>query len=212
MKRQILLATVALALSSPLALAQSNSNGTMATGAANATAGTAGTAGNGVSTNNSAVANMKGPAGSDMSQINTPGEFVPVAAQSNMLEIQMAKLALKKSQDDQVRKFAQRMIDDHSKAGKNLKQAVQKSDATVNVPSKLDAAHQAKLDKLQGMSGQSFNSTYIDMNLKAHQQAVNLFQTYAKNGQKGPVKTFASKTLPTLKDHLQMITKIAKSS
>ena len=206
MKRQILIASVALALSSPLAIAQSNSNGTMAAGTANATAGTAG------AVQGTAAGNMKGPAGSDLSQINTPAEFVPVAAQSNMLEIQMAKLALKKSQDDQVRQFAQRMVNDHSKAGKNLKQAVQKSDAGVKVPSKLDAAHQAKLDKLQGLSGQSFDTTYVNMNVKAHQQAVNLFQTYSKNGQKGPVRTFASKTLPTLKDHLQMITKIAKSS
>jgi len=46
--------------------------------------------------------------------------------------------------------------------------------------------------------------------LKAHEQAVSLFRRYSRNGRTAPLKDFASKTLPTLEHHLQMIQAISK--
>lgn len=209
MKRQFLVATLALTLTSPLALAQTQSgtgasSGAMSSGSSGTmSSGSSGSMGSG----SSMQSGMSGSSGMTM-DVTTAADFVPMAAQSNMLEIQMAKVALKKSQNKDVRQFANMMVKDHTKAGKDLKAAVQKSGSKMTVPAKLDAAHQQMLDQLQQASGSDFDTLYIDMNVQAHEQAVGLFQGYSQKGKTGPVKTFATKTLPTLKQHLQMVQKM----
>ncbi|WP_181408218.1 DUF4142 domain-containing protein [Pararhizobium mangrovi] len=186
MKRQFIVAALALTMTAPLAVAQS-SNDTMSNG-------------------------TMSDSSSSMAKVTDASKFVPMAAQANMTEIQMAKVALKMSDDADVKQFANRMIADHTKAGKGLKSAVKASDADLSVPSSLDKTHQAMVDKLENASSGQFNQMYIDANVKAHEQAVALFQGFATDGKAGPVKDFAQKTLPTLKEHLQMAEKLNQSA
>jgi len=135
-------------------------------------------------------------------------DFVKQAAIGNKFEIESSKFALDHAQNGDVKSFAQRMINDHTKAGDDLKAAVQDANAGTEVPDQLDQAHKDQLDKLQA-SNTDFDRQYVDMQVKAHDDAVNLFQGYADNGDNDRIKQFAANTLPTLKDHQKMIHEIS---
>ncbi len=130
----------------------------------------------------------------------TPVTFVEKATSSGQFEIQSSKIALDKAQSDDVRAFAQRMIDDHTAAAKKLADAAKAEGVLVPEPF-LTAEEQAEIDKLSAADGNTFDTLYADMQVKAHEAAVQLFQTYATKG--GELGSFAQNTLPTLKDHYQ---------
>jgi putative membrane protein len=139
-------------------------------------------------------------------EITKPAEFAKIAAISNMFEIQSSELALKQSSDEATKKFAEHMIADHTKAGQAM-MAAAKADK-VNVPEDLDKEHQAILDALKAADKSAFDKMYRAEQLKAHETAVALFSGYATNGEKGELKIFAGKTLPTLKEHLAEVQKM----
>ena len=137
-------------------------------------------------------------------------DFVTLAAQSDMLEIASSKLALQKSDSGKTKTFAQKMIDDHTATSTELKGLVSSGKVKVTAPSALDKAHQEKLDKLAKLQGKDFTKQYDDMQVSAHKDAVSLFERYGKDGDNPDLKAFAGKTLPTLKEHLQMAQDLEK--
>jgi putative membrane protein len=75
----------------------------------------------------------------------------------------------------------------------------------------VDQDHKANLDKLGGLSGTDFDSNYAAMQVKAHEDAIALFEDYAKSGDNTDLKQWAQKTLPTLKEHLDHAKKLASN-
>lgn len=134
--------------------------------------------------------------------------FAMEAAQGGMAEVKLGQLAKDKGSSDAVKQFGQRMVDDHSKAGDQLKSAASQSGITL--PSDVGPKHQAMIDKMSKLSGAEFDRAYTQAMLKDHKQDVADFQKEAKNGQDPNLKKFASETLPTLQSHLQMIQEISK--
>ncbi|MDQ0391486.1 DUF4142 domain-containing protein [Labrys monachus] len=130
----------------------------------------------------------------------SPEMFVTQAAIGNQFEVEESRLAVKRSSSPEIKKFAHRMITDHTKAGKELKKAVAKAHVG-KVPTALDADHQASLDALGKDSGAEFDKAYVADQQKAHDDAVGLFSHYAQSGTQPALKAFAAKTLPTLEDH-----------
>jgi len=145
---------------------------------------------------------------SDVASVTTAQQFADVAGVANMFEIQSSQAALQKATSQDIKDFAQRMIDDHTKAGDDLKAAADAQGITV--PSELDDAHKQKLDQLNAASGADFDTTYVQMQLDAHHQAVDLFDNFSKAGEDGQVKDFAATTLATLQDHEKAIEQIAQ--
>jgi putative membrane protein len=135
-------------------------------------------------------------------------KFVKDAAVGGMTEVALGKLAQEKASSDAVKQFGQKMIDDHSKAGEDLKKAATK--ANINVPDSIDSKHQARIDKLSKLSGADFDKAYIKDQLKDHREDVTAFDREAQNGSEPAVKEFASKTLPTLQEHLSMVKDLNK--
>jgi putative membrane protein len=129
-------------------------------------------------------------------------QFVNKAALSDMFEIESSKLALQKSNTDEIKKFAQMMVDDHTKTSDDLKSMAQKMQGT-QVPTALDPEHQQKLSQLQSASGRQFDQDYRTMQVQGHQDAVKLFEDYAKDGDNNELKSWANNTLPKLRSHLQ---------
>src|SRR5436190_839393 len=84
-------------------------------------------------------------------------QFATKAAQGNMAEVNLGKLATEKSQNDDVKKFAQMMVDDHSKAGDDLKGVASKNNLTV--PDDVNAQQKAENDALSSKDGSSGKST-----------------------------------------------------
>lgn len=131
--------------------------------------------------------------------------FTTQAANGNMLEIQTSQLAAGRSQNDEVNQFAQRMIQDHTKAADRLKSIADM------VPTELDQQHASTLADLRKVNGPQFDRQYVQLQLTAHRDAIQLYQRYAQNGDDKDLKQFASELLPTLRDHLQMAEKLSGS-
>jgi putative membrane protein len=135
-------------------------------------------------------------------------DFVKTAAISGMFEIQSSELALRKKVSAD-RPFAQRMIKDHGRADAQLKALVRHDHIKAEIPTKLDAEHQKMIDQLRGESGAQFQKDYAQMQQQGHQQAVALFQGYSASGDNTALKQWATKTLPTLQEHLSMAGKLS---
>jgi putative membrane protein len=132
-------------------------------------------------------------------------DFIDKAAVANQFEIDTSKLALEYGKGEDVKKFAQEMIDDHTKIGEELRATLQSTNIT---PPKegLDVIHRAKYAKLRLFTTESgFDGSYIAEQLSAHQEAVKLFKDHAANDPTPAIKDFATKTLPKLEHHLAMV-------
>ena len=136
------------------------------------------------------------------------GEFVTKVAISDMFEIQSSQLALDKQADRDTKPFAQKMVKDHQKTSKELKALIDKGKVKASLPSALDGEHQKLLDELKAKDGRDFDVAYDQIQLNAHQDAVALFDSYAKGGDNPDLKKWAAKTLPHLKQHLEMARKL----
>jgi putative membrane protein len=128
--------------------------------------------------------------------------FAREAAMGGMTEVELGKLAVQKGQNDKVKEFGQRMVDDHSKAGDRLRELAGKENLTL--PFQLDAEHQAIVDRFAKMSGTEFDRAYARDMVQDHQTDVALFEKEANGGSHPTLKNFASETLPTLREHLRM--------
>ena len=130
-------------------------------------------------------------------------KFVSNAALGGMAEIEMGKLAVAKASDPEVKKFGQKMIDDHGKANDELKAIASREG--LSFPTSLDAKHQMTIDRLGKLSGAEFDRAYVKEMVKDHEADVKEFDRESKSGSNPQVKAFASKTLPTLQEHLRLI-------
>lgn len=127
--------------------------------------------------------------------------FLTDAAESGHLEIAGSKMALEKSQNAEVKKFAQMMIDDHTKVGQKL-EALAKSKG-FEAPKDPSMMQSAKLKAL-GLRKEGFDKAYADeIGVDAHEDAVKLFEKALKEVKDPEVKQFAIETLPSLQQHLQ---------
>jgi putative membrane protein len=132
-------------------------------------------------------------------------DFVTLAAQSDMLEIESSKLALTKSDSAKTKAFADKMIKDHTETSKELKALVSGGKVKADAPAALDKAHIDKLDKLAKQhDGKDFTKDYNSMQVSAHKDAVSMFERYGKEGDNADLKAFANKHLPHLQEHLKM--------
>lgn len=149
-------------------------------------------------------------------------DFVAKAANVNMAEIQLGRLAEQKAQSPQVKDFASQMVQDHTKANTELEQVARAQN--IPLPTELDQDHQDLLQKLQGLTGAEFDREYMSAMVDGHQDAVDLLKDHAEdltdNPQGAPVGTtgaatakvqvdqWAANTLPGVQSHLDMAKRI----
>jgi putative membrane protein len=131
-------------------------------------------------------------------------------AEANMAEVEAGKLAAQKAQSDDVKKFAQHMVDDHGKLLQEVQQLAQ--DKGVGLPKSPNAKHQAEMKKLESASGDQFDRLYAREMVKGHQETLKEVQKIARSAKDPDVKAVAEKALPDIKEHLQMAQSIAGKS
>lgn len=139
----------------------------------------------------------------------TTQDFVTEAAESDMFEIESSKLALERS-NDATKKFAQQMIDDHTKTTKELKALVADGQIKAQLPTAMSEDQQETLNDLKAMQGDDFTSQYHSDQVEAHEDAVDLFKRYSEEGEQADLKAWAAKTLPALQHHLDMANELNK--
>jgi len=132
--------------------------------------------------------------------------FVMDAAMGGMTEVEIGRLAVEKATNPKVKMFGQRMVDDHGKAGEELKTLA--ASKQISLPASLDAKHKAMHDKFAGLSGTDFDRAYVKDMVADHKKDVEAFNQESMNGKDPEVKAWAAKTLPTLREHLRMIQEI----
>jgi putative membrane protein len=128
-------------------------------------------------------------------------KFLLDTAMGGLTEVALGKLAVEKGSSDAVKQFGQKMIDDHTKVNDELKQIAVAG--SVPIPDALDSKHQSRIDKLAKLSGTEFDKAYIKDQMKYYQQNVKEFQEEAQFGYVSELKDLASKSLPTLQQHLE---------
>jgi putative membrane protein len=133
--------------------------------------------------------------------------FVDKAAIGGMAEVQLGQLAVKNAKSADVKKFGQRMIDDHTKANNELTSLATAKGLTP--PAELDSKNKSTLERLSRLSGDQFDKAYMSDMVTDHEQDVAEFQKQANGNGDPAIKAFASKTLPTLQEHLQLAKSIA---
>ena len=132
--------------------------------------------------------------------------FVMQAAQTGMLEVQLGKLAVQRGSSAGVKQYGQQMVEEHTQKNQELMQlAMQKG---VEVPTEMSSQNKALGDRLSGLSGTSFDAAYKQAMIDSHNQAIALFQAQSQQGQDPELKAWATKTLPNLQAHLQMVNQI----
>ena len=153
-------------------------------------------AGGGDSTSSTREASMTG-AGKNLTADDL--DFIEQAAYGGMFEVKSSELALDEQVSSETRSFAQMMVDDHGKANRELEGLASRKG--FHVPVGLDADHQRKLDKLATLDGSEFERAYLDAQREGHDAAIELFERAAKDCKDAELKSFASRTLPTLRKH-----------
>jgi putative membrane protein len=124
-------------------------------------------------------------------------------AYSNLSEIATAKIALERSQNDKVKSFAQKMIDDHTQAQKDLEQLAQAKGVTL--PTEPDAKHKATAKTLSALEGDKFDKMYMSQGgSKDHRDTHKLLMKAEKSAKDPDLKALASKTAPIVDQHLSM--------
>lgn len=140
---------------------------------------------------------------------DSPQDFVNKAAAGGMFEVESSQVAVGRVQAAGVKDFAKSMISDHGAA--NAKLTTIATGQKLTVPKELDAKHKSDVEALRN-GKEPVDEAYVQMQRDAHTEAVELFESYTKDGDNAELKAFATRTLPTLKMHQEMIEKIAGES
>lgn len=203
---------IAVAIALALAGCDSRQDASRTPNTSSSAASTTGAAGTPATTSTSAMppSTASAPAASGAATVSAtdPATFVDKAGRAGAFEVEASKLAQTAGSSPDVKNFANRMVDDHTHAAADLKQAA----GTITVPAEPSADQRAKIDALKGKSGADFDRQYAsEVGVAAHEEAVALFDDYARNGTDANLKAFAAKTLPTLREHLTMAKQMAAS-
>lgn len=158
--------------------------------------------------NRSANRNMRGNSnatGEQTGMANMSSQdrnFIMDAAMGGMEEVELGKVAAQQGMSAEVKQFGQRMVDDHSQANSELMSLA--SSKGITLPTELDQKHRSEVTKLSGMSGADFDREYTKMMVSDHRKDVSEFEKQSTRGTDADLKAFATKTLPTLREHLRM--------
>lgn len=128
--------------------------------------------------------------------------FLEKAAVGGKAEVELGQLAQEKAQSEDVKQFGQRMVTDHSQANSQLMGLADKMSLTL--PTALDRENQSNKDRLAKLSGAKFDKEYMQLMVDDHQKDVDEFKKASQSANNGDVKNFASQTLPTLQQHLDL--------
>jgi putative membrane protein len=137
-------------------------------------------------------------------------DFYKNAAEGGIFEVDAGNMAEQKGNSQAVKDFGAMMVKDHSAANDKLKALA--ATKNVTLPTSAGLAQIATKAKLDVLSGDTFDKSYIKSQIKAHRMTIKLFKTEIASGKDPDAQAFASATLPTLKGHLKKIDAIAKDA
>ncbi len=134
----------------------------------------------------------------------TSGEqqFMKKAAQDDLAEVELGKLAQQKASASEVKQFAQEMSNQHQQNLDKLKDVAQEEN--VQLPTEPNAQASKEKQKLDKLSGKQFDQRYTAYEAREHKQDIATFQRAERTAKDPALKSYISQTLPTLKQHEHM--------
>jgi putative membrane protein len=128
-------------------------------------------------------------------------QFLEKAAQINMVEAHLGKLAQEKASSQDIKQFGEQLRTDHTDAYERLTKIA--NAMQVEVPKEIDSEHQSHIQRFEGVSGAEFDREFRQHQVQDHQKSIDMFQSYANSGANAELKAYASQTLTKLQSHLQ---------
>jgi putative membrane protein len=147
-----------------------------------------------------AVANAQGSGPNDQ-------QIVGIVVAADNIDIAYAKLAMSKTNNKEVRDFAQQMITDHSSVQKSVNELAAKlnvSPEDSDTSNSLKAKAQQMTQKLQGLRGKQFDTAYIDNEVAYHEAVINATKNVLiPSAQNAELKSALQGAEPLFEGHLQ---------
>ena len=132
----------------------------------------------------------------------TDRDFAVIAAQAGMAEVELGNLAQTQGSDDRIRSYGKKLVEDHAKLNNDLKDIAAKQ--TITLPTDVNSDQRKAIDTLSRRSGSQFDNEFWKTAVDDHAKAIEEFRKEAAMGDNQALKGFASKSIPSLEDHLQM--------
>ncbi len=127
--------------------------------------------------------------------------LMTLAAGAGLYELEVSKLAASKAVSAEVKDYALMLAKHHGESNEALRQlAARKS---VQLVAEIPADKKARIEALQGLSGEGFDRAYVDrVGIQDHEADIRLFENMARDANDADLRAFAEKTLPVLRTHL----------
>jgi predicted outer membrane protein len=129
-------------------------------------------------------------------------EFLIQAMQDSMAEVQVCELALEKSQNPDVQAFAQSMIDEHGRMGRDMAELAQQK--RLDLPRAIRREQKMTVDELAALGGRDFEQRWIQYNIDVHERDIKVFNHYAGEEQDPDIRKMAQDGAKMFVQHLKM--------
>lgn len=136
-------------------------------------------------------------------------QFARNAAQIDLAEIDVGKLAEKKGGSATVRDFGARLVRDHTENLDRLKAAAQQQN--IALPTEPSEADASTYKHLASLNTSEFDRTFASDMVKGHAEAVAEFKEEAESGSNPAIKDYAEKSVPVLETHLRIARNVQNS-
>ena len=129
-------------------------------------------------------------------------EYATMASASDLYEIESARLAMEKSENSGIDELAQMIVTDHEKSTADLMTAAQQAQPPITVTPEMNAEQQANMEALRAADAATFDSTYLQQQVMAHQKALDMVRGYAQSGEVPSLQQHASTVAGPIQQHL----------
>lgn len=134
--------------------------------------------------------------------------FVTMASLSNNAEVAAGQIAATKGSNALVKTFGQQMVSEHTAAQADLKSRA--SALSLTAPDTVDAEHKALAVRLNSLSGYSFDTAYMNAQIRDHGKTVDIFKTEVNGGNNQSIRGYAVDYLPHIQMHYNKADSIRK--
>ena len=146
----------------------------------------------------------------DNNNVNSTDQtFLTQVAIGNKAEVMAGQLAATKATNPAIKSFGQLMVTEHGQAQTDLQNVY--SSVGQTMPDTVDSEHQALMARLNSLTGHSFDTAYINSQVKDHQKTLTIFQSEINDGDNTNVKNYANTYLPHIQMHLQKADSLSRT-
>jgi putative membrane protein len=135
--------------------------------------------------------------------------FVRTAVAGGLAQVQFGQVAAQRGGSDEVKALGQQMVEDHTALNKDLESVA--DSMGVMLPKHINKEDQAELDKLNGLSGDAFDTEYLTLMMKDHHHDLREFRVEAAGTQDPALRDAVTKDAKTIHEHMVTVDKLAKS-